>query len=421
MKLQDLRQYDARPPVAPVHKTVGPELHELLSGEIVPIASGRSFCRDERYGPEYTHGADRLIRLTEVSSQRLAVVSKDPELSYVDLRRAVFLDTETTGLGMGAGTYIFLVGAGYLDGNSFRIRQFFLGGPEDEPAYLDTLDGFLREFSVVVTFNGKAFDWPLLEGRYARFRRAMPLTDPPHVDLLHPARRLWKRRLESCALSALESAILGVARSRKDVSGWEIPQRYFTYLRTADAHGLEGVFYHNLQDILSLAALTIRIDRLLLDPLGEIREDGLDYLSVARIFDREGQHDSAILCYEESLRRPLDATSRHEALVRLAGVQKRLRLWDAALATWDRMVDHGGDTAVVALVEMAKYYEHTERDFESALDAVRYAMMLLELRAGPTQVPELREMEHRHSRLVNRLASDRRHPWARVGWAESRR
>lgn len=419
MKLQDLKQYGVKPPAAPKSKAIGPGLRELLSGTIASVTPGRSFCRDEIFGPDYLHGADFLLRLTEVSGQRLAAISKDPELSYTDIRRAVFLDTETTGLGMGAGTYVFLVGAGYLDGNGFRVRQFFLGGPEEELPFLEALDRFLREFAVVVTFNGKAFDWPLLEGRYARFRRPLPLRDPPHVDLLHPARRLWKRRLASCALTSLEGAILQVRRTQNDVAGWEIPERYFAYLRAGDARGLEGVFYHNLQDILSLAALTVRIDRLLIDPFGGLVEHGLDFVSVARVFERAGQYEHAIPCYEESLRHQLDAANRHEALMRLAGIHKRLRSWDAALSIWERMVDDGGDSAMWALVEMAKYYEHTEKDYEAALDAVRHAMMLLELRAGSLADPDMREIEHRHRRLVNRLVSDRRHPWVPAGWAEA--
>jgi hypothetical protein len=105
--------------------------------------------------------------------------------------------------------------------------------------------------------------------------------------------------------------------------------------------------------------------------------------------------------------------------MRLAGIHKRLRSWDAALSIWERMVDDGGDSAMWALVEMAKYYEHTEKDYEAALDAVRHAMMLLELRAGSLADPDMREIEHRHRRLVNRLVSDRRHPWVPAGWAEA--
>ena len=197
MKLQDLKQYGPKPPPRLERSTTSPGLETLLTGEIAQISNGRSFHREEIYGPGYVHGVHPLIQVGAVSGSRLGVISKDPELSYIDVRNAVFLDTETTGLGMGTGTYVFLVGAGYLDGDSFRVRQFFLGGPQEEGAYLDALDRFLRSFSVIVTFNGKAFDWPLLEGRFARYRREMPLRDPPHVDLLHPARRLWKRRLDS--------------------------------------------------------------------------------------------------------------------------------------------------------------------------------------------------------------------------------
>src|SRR5947209_17524695 len=141
------------------------------------------------------HGKHRFRDLAGVSATQFALLCNDPELAYVDLTGAVFLDTETTGLGMGAGTYVFLIGAGYIEGGSFRVRQFFLDTPGDEIVVLRELAAFLDRFSVLVTFNGKAFDWPLLESRYMyRFRRSL-LKEPSHVDLLHPARRLWKSRL----------------------------------------------------------------------------------------------------------------------------------------------------------------------------------------------------------------------------------
>lgn len=410
MKLQDLKQYGAPSKPEPRRRADPGALAHVLSGDVVSLSGGRSFYREERFGPEYTHGMHRLLHLSLVMGRRLAVISKDPELSYVDLRRAVFLDTETTGLGMGAGTYVFLVGAGYMDGESFRVRQFFLSGPDDEVAYLDALDQFLSEFGLIVTFNGKAFDWPLLEGRYARHRRPAPLNDPPHIDLLHPARRVWKRRLESCALTSLESNILRVRRTQKDVAGWEIPQRYFAYLRAGDALGLEGVFYHNLQDILSLAALAVQLDQVLIDPLGGLLEHGIDFLCVGKIFERAGDYDAATTCYEEALRRPLVTDHRGETLLRLSGIQKRLRLWELAVNTWERMVDEGGETALPALIELAKFYEHVERDYPAALDAVRQAQLLIELRPRDSALAEAMELEHRLGRLLNRsaLGHDRR-------------
>lgn len=415
MKLQDLKQYGVTR--APVRTAVPKDrsLPDLLSGEVVPIGNGQSFYREETYHATHFHGLHGPIQVRDLSGQRLGVVSKDPELSYVDLRNAVFLDTETTGLWMGSGTYVFLVGAGYLDRDTFRVRQYFLGGPQEEPAYLQAIDEFLRRFSALVTFNGKAFDWPLLEGRFARLRRRMPLQDPPHVDLLHPARRVWKRRLESCALSALERDVLGVSRTWEDVPGWEIPQRYFMYLRASEALGLEGVFYHNVQDILSLATLAVRLDLIVLDPLSGHLEYAADYLSVGKVFERAGDDYQASACYEEALRRPCDPEDRREALLRLGAVHKRLRMWDAALLVWERMVDEGGESALIALIEMAKFYEHVERDYSSALDVVRNALMLLELRGDVVGEALGAELTHRQGRLLNRVASGRGRSWSRVG------
>lgn len=404
MKLQDLHRYGVAS--APDRPAPPPRLgvQELLSGEIVAIGGRASFYREERFSAEYLHGPHLISEVRRVSSARLGIVARDPELAYADLTRTVFLDTETTGLAMGAGTYVFLVGAGFLDGDAFAVRQFFLGGPEDEPSFLDALDRFLRQFAVIVTFNGKAFDWPLLEGRFARFRRPPPLDDPPHLDLLHVARRLWKRRLESCALSSLEGNVIGFSRTGDDVPGWEIPYRYFRYLRAGDGMNLEGVFYHNLQDVLSMAALAVRVDRMIEDPFAGMVEHALDFLSLGRVYERCGDNEIAVMCYDEATKRASDRDHLRDALGRLSTVQKRLRSWEAALQTWDRMVEEGGEWAVTALVEMAKYYEHVERDYAAALDAAQHALLLLEMRTDSAPDSDVLELHHRLGRLVRRLS-----------------
>jgi uncharacterized protein YprB with RNaseH-like and TPR domain len=393
----------ARAPSEVVH-----DLETAIGGHILEGSGGACFIAEVRREFGTTHGPYPFSRLRDVSAERLALICRDPELRYVDLRKAVFLDTETTGLSLGAGTYVFLVGAGYLSEDGFRVRQFFLRTPSREAEFLAALESFLRRFSVIVSFNGKAFDWPLLENRFVGHRdfRRPPLTDPPHIDLLHPARRIWRRRLESCALAYLESSILGVTRTEEDVPGWMIPSLYFTYLRSADATALRRVFYHNLHDILSLAALAVHLDWIVADPMGGALAHASDYLCLSRYYDLAGDSGRAISCLESALRCQPSGEDRGDALIRLAMIHKRERRWDAALPVWDLLVEEGAAPALFALVERAKYYEHVERDFLEALDDVQSALNLAELR-GPNADADLRDLEHRRGRLLNRVYRQR--------------
>ena len=174
--------------------------------------------------------------------------------------RLVYLDTETTGLAGGTGTCAFLIGIGTLEGTQFVVRQFFLRDYPEEKAILHALAEILGGFDGLVTYNGKTFDIPLLETRYALARQKSPFGRMLHLDALHPARRLWRLRLESCKLQDLESAVLGIEREG-DIPGSEIPAIYFDYLREGDARGLQPVFHHNALDIMTLAAITVELAR----------------------------------------------------------------------------------------------------------------------------------------------------------------
>lgn len=408
-RLQGLRRQVGLEPPPAAPETAQPErrrsryvLEERLPGSTITSPLGDVFVAETALDAETVHGLQCFSGLRSMSAPNLAMITKDEDLAYADLAGAVVLDTETTGLGMGTGTYVFLVGAGYLDGNHFRVKQFFLNGPAHEAAFLSVLAEFLSRFTAFITFNGKAFDLPLIENRYRRHRREVPWNEPLHVDLLHPARRIWRRRLSSCALSSLEAQVLGLARTQQDVPGWEIPSRYFRYQRNGDSRELEGVFYHNLQDILTLAALTVQVDRILADPLCGLITDGLDYLSLGRAFARGGDTDTALLCFERALTRPLAAEDRADALIRLATLQKRDRRWDAAVRIWETLVDDGGEGALYARVELSKYYEHVERDYLAALEHVQAALAVAELFDSSWPEANERDLNHRLSRLLAR-------------------
>ncbi len=241
----------------------------------------------------------------------------------------LFFDLETTGLSGGAGTLAFLVGCGYFDDDGFHTRQLFLSGYEAEREVLDALTALAGRFGGLVTFNGRTFDVPLIETRYLFHRLESPFADMPHFDMLHPARKLWRRRNiaqpshrerwsggrpgegASCALGALEEAILGVERVG-DVPGFEIPSRYFHYLRTGDLAPLEPVFEHNRLDLLSLAAITAIAARMAGEgPAGAPTPH--EALAMGRIYVRLGRCDEAETCFaraggtrRRALGRPVD-------------------------------------------------------------------------------------------------------------------
>jgi len=408
-KLQSIQKHVGLPPAErePIQDDADSRrrqyrLEERLPGTMLTMQHGSVFVAETAVRDDTIHGLHAFAGLRTVSGSTLSMIAKDADLEFADVSRAVFLDTETTGLGMGAGTYVFLVGAGYLDGNDFRVKQFFLTGPGHEIAVLLVLSEFLSGFSTVVTFNGKAFDLPLLENRYIRYRQTPPFADPPHIDLLHPARRIWKRRLESCALSSLEAQILGLARTHQDVPGWEIPSRYFRYQRSGDSRELEGVFYHNLQDILSLAALTVHVDRVLANPVCGLITDAQDFLSLGKAFARGGDTETALLCFEQALRRPMQPSDRADCLIRSATLQKRDRRWDVAVEIWETLVDEGGEPALYGRIELSKYYEHVERDYLAALEHVQAALRVAELYDSSWPEANERDLNHRLSRLLMR-------------------
>lgn len=172
-----------------------------------------------------------------------------------DVRRMVFWDTETTGLG-GPGTYVFLVGLGYLDDDAFVVRQHFIRSPEEEPAMLHAIAESLPQWPTMTTFNGVSFDLPLLRARMKAHGIKMDLSNVLHCDLLYGARRLWQRRLPNCRLQTLEEHVLEFKR-QGDVPSAQVPQMYFDYLDSGDLASLDGVFHHNVLDIISLAGLMI--------------------------------------------------------------------------------------------------------------------------------------------------------------------
>ena len=284
--------------------------------------------------------------------------------------RLLFLDTETTGLSGGAGTVAFEIGVGWIEPRGMVIRQYVMRNYAQEADILREIAALAARADTLVTFNGKSFDLPLLESRMVMNRIRAHITDMPHLDLLHAARRVYKLRLGRCSLTALEEAVLGKAR-QDDLPGAQVPERYFTYLKTGEFALLEDVLRHNFDDVRSLAELTAVICSAYRRP--EALRHEQDILSVGKTLLRGGRTQQARACFKILGH----STLSPQAHLYLSSSYKRGREWDEAAALWKDMIARG-EGGVWPYIELAKYYEHVRRDYDRAqrcaAAALQYAL-----------------------------------------------
>ena len=374
----------------------GVPLEELVPGAETENEGGTFFCAHRVTGGSARHGRFCIRDIAPLDMGRLAVLANDPLLKALDYREALFFDTETTGLAGGTGTVAFLIGLGWFEGDGFVTRQLFARDYAEERATLLDLMALLRERRFLVSFNGKAFDANLLASRFIMNRLPDPLAALPHLDLLHPARRLLSHRLADRRLGALEAALLGFEREG-DVPGSEIPQRYFDWLRRRDGRLMADVFEHNRLDILSLAALAAHLAELI-HPDGETAHPG-DRLAAARLFLARELPDEAVRLLDPLCGCASPETAR-EAARELSLHHKREGRWSEATALWEEMVRRDGEDRF-ALIELAKWHEHRRRDFARALALTERAG------AGRLSPDERADLVRRRERLERKLAMRR--------------
>jgi len=372
--INEITQSQKRESIHIVNQEV--KIEEVVSGKFISTPFGESFIRENYFPKDYRCGEVELFQIFQSSAKTISNLARDDRLKEIDINKTVFLDTETTGLAGGAGTYIFLVGVGYFEEDQFCVRQYFMRDYNEERALLSALNELLANFKAVVTYNGKTFDLPLMESRYIMSGMKMSLKDPYHFDLLYPARRLWKRRLENCSLSTVERDILGVIRD-DDVPGHLIPEIYFRYLRTKNARAIKQVFEHNLQDIISLVALVSRMCFLLEDPLNNT-EYGMDIFSIGKMFDEEREYEQSTHYYTEALKHNL-AEEEVLKILRLASfAYKRQGKWKEAEEMWKEIIKRSREFIYYPYEELAKYYEHHLKDYQKAETVVKEALNIEE-------------------------------------------
>jgi hypothetical protein len=373
----------------------------------VDTARGAAFVIEQTYALDYQHGPGRLADLLDWDGEGplAAQVGRNPGLAEVPLSQLAYVDTETTGLAGGAGTLVFLVGVGRFAEGQFQLRQYLLRDPAEEEAMLEALRQDLEATRGFVTFNGRSFDIPLLETRYViGLRERWRLTDWPHLDLLYPSRRLWRRQLPNCTLSTLENRVLGIERREEDVPGAEIPGLYMDYLRTGETGGLSRVVYHNEVDILSLVGLTTSIlERHRQPDPSELTS--AEALAIARWHERIGRTEEAEAAYRQAIADQADEIQL-EALRRLSYQWKRQERYLEALELWQQWSELAPDDPLPR-IELAKYYEWKAKELAAARGwAAKALLCLSHWPEGWRRRRHQAEIEHRLERLARKIGSD---------------
>jgi uncharacterized protein YprB with RNaseH-like and TPR domain len=359
----------------------------------------------------------------------------DSVRAAIDPEQWLFLDTETTGLAGGTGTYAFMVGIAWWDAGGLQVEQFFMRDLDEEHSLLLELSERMEKRPVLVTFNGKSFDWPLLETRYRMTRSFTGFSPKLHLDLLHPARQLWRLRIGSVRLKDLERHVLGgndrsLDWSRHDdIDSSLIPQMYFDYLRGGPAEPLAGIFRHNQMDLRGLAALAGKILALLDSGNGIANatnaetHDPIEVFGLSRMMRNRGHSTRARELYETALRfglpRPVERLAQRE----LAQLAKRELDYARAISLWDALrqapsqnkrnetpllagdAQRALESAIDAAEQLAIYYEHRVKEPRRALELIRAAISELQyaLRDEKLATDRVGKMDIRLARRLMRL------------------
>ena len=390
------------------------DLAETLGGQWRESRGHRFVVIDRKYSPGHRHGHMAVADSLPPADGMWPFL---PLLAGTSCRgRLLFVDLETTGLVGGAGSYAFLVGCAWFDAAVFRVRQFFLSSFAGERGLLEAVAETAGSAETLVTFNGKSFDMPLMETRFTLHRMETPFAGMPHVDMVHSARRLWRSdderprdavrdsiavasRYADCRLSTLEAVLCG-HRREGDVPGFEIPSRYFHYVRSGNARALEQVMEHNRLDLLALALVTAHASQLLEEGPAAART-AREALGMGRLYERAGLTAEARAAFDRAaLIPPADAATRAEALRAYAVLSRRQRLYEEAAAAWRRILDLRGCPAGIsreATEALAIHHEHRLRD---PLAARTFALQSMSLSQTPARMDAV---QHRLTRLNRKL------------------
>ncbi len=397
-RLSALRRVEATTEAYPRRERT---IEELVDGQFLSTPYGEVFATRETYGSGHRHGGTLLGELLEVPHYPAHLITKDERLKDIDFARTIFLDTETTGLAGGTGTYAFMVGVGSFQGGGFAVQQLFMRNHAEEKAMLFLLGGLLDHCDFLVTFNGKNFDIPLLETRFILSRLSIPFADKANYDLLFPSRRIWRRVCHNCRLVTLEAQLLDIDRG-DDIPSELISSLYFDFIRRGDPRKISPVFYHNRMDILSMVILAHRIHVTYHEPSAVLSRRGIEHVVLGKLFMEHGLVEKATACLEQALKH-CEGPLQWEAMKFLSLAYKRRGQWKRSAVLWEDMISWDGRRSSFPYVELAKYYEHRVRDYSKALEMVRMAFEMFDYLG----FSEREALLHRQRRLMGKQMSAR--------------
>ena len=374
------------------------ELRALVEGE----TSGNRFGSHLRVRRHYAQPV-----CGTVGARAMQLIASGPMEILCDPGQWLFLDTETTGLSGGTGTYAFLVGLGWWQADGFVVEQYFMRDHSEERSLLLAVSERLADRRVLVTFNGKSFDWPLLQTRYQMTRIGRMPEPAVHLDLLHTARRLWRLHLGSVALKELERHILHFDRG-EDIPSATIPQRYFDFLRGGKPAPIAEILYHNQMDLCGLATLALHISRLLEDPEKNSCRAG-ELFGISRLLQEFGEEKFAVRYFQKSIEDGLPRDAERIAQRELARIAKRERNFELSNALWEKLL---GSTmeGLKAYEQLAIHYEHRDCQPQKAASLSRQALIKLQEAFNSGQLPAHQyrkwhaSFQHRLTRLELKIA-----------------
>jgi uncharacterized protein len=374
------------------------ELLRLLDGEILQNRFGSCLRVQRRF-------LQPALPAMEYRVMQLLIPNAAEKIC--DTKQWLFLDTETTGLSGGTGTYAFLVGLAWWEGEEFVVEQYFMKDYSEERALLLELSERLAQRRMLVTFNGKSFDWPLLTTRFQMSRMSGLVAElAGHLDLLHPARRLWRLDLRSVALKELERHVLKFDRG-PDIPSETIPQRYFEFVRGGAASAIAEIFQHNQMDLYGLAFLAVHMNRILADPEScSCRSSEL--FGVSQLLQSRGESQLAERLYRRSLDEGLPEFAENIAHRELALMAKRSREYETSRVYWEKLL---GDTVegLKAYEQLAIHYEHHDAQPEKAAMLSREALVKIQeaFHSGRLSAHQYRKLyasfQHRLTRLMKKI------------------
>ena len=388
----------------------------LLPGAEVLTPFGPAWVRSVRY--PLAERPDLAEWLT-AQPTALAALDRNDGLLRLQPDKVAFIDTETTGLSLGAGTYTFLIGVGTYENpvglrdpqglGDFVIRQFFMRNPAEERAQLHLVEEALGHCTGIVSFNGRGFDMPLINNRFVLAAMPLPLIGAPHLDLLPPARRLWKAHWGSCSLGNLERNVLAFQRTAEDVPGYLIPDIYRQYYLTGVAtEMLAHVFYHNLEDIASMAVLGARMARFFRpeSPAEQLAElHALECWSLGRCYDALDWVEAGIAAYRAALDRAPGNPEMTQVLRELGYLYKRLERRAEAAEVWEAWIGTVSGDDLTPYIELAKHHEWHTLDLAAARGWAAWALRIAEeWPSGFAREEAVTDLRHRLERVARKLA-----------------